>query len=171
MPARFAPLAIGLTALALPAAAHPPGWTVDTCYTRAQLSEEAARPGVESKVGLEPQISPGVTMDTRDDDTESPFYDKTLDWKLRTFAQMMTPGGFTAMTADHAKSAGETLEEAQTALTTERSLLWFDLRTNGIRLKIAALFRDPATGQTAKLLSDDLPDTGEPTKFCVVSVQ
>jgi hypothetical protein len=155
----------------MPASAQSANWTIDACYTKAQLGVEAARPGVEYKAGLEPVISPGVQLDAKDTDTESPFYDKTLQWKMERFALMIAPGGFAALTTEHAKQSGESLDEAQRAVTNERAVLWMDLRTAGIRLKVGAIFRDQASGRTAKLLSDALPDTGEPTKFCVVAVQ
>lgn len=156
---------------AMPASAQSASWAIDTCYTKAELGVEAAKPGIDYKAGLEPVISPGVELDTKDTDTESPFYDKTLRWKMQRFAQMIAPGGFAALTAEHAKQSGESLDEARGVLTNERAVLWMDLRTAGIRLKIGATFHDQATGHIAKLLSDALPDSGEPTKFCVIAVQ
>jgi hypothetical protein len=152
------------------AIAQATSWTIDKCYTKPELSALAGKTGVEYRAGLEPEISPGVRLDEKDPDTESPFFDKTLEWKIGRFAQMMTPGGMAALVTEHAKQAGESLDTARRAVTTERQMLWSDLRTAGIRIKVAAALRDSATGHTAKLLSDSVPDSGEPTKFCVVTI-
>ncbi len=151
------------------AVAQATSWTIDACYTKAQLTALAEKAGVQYRAGLEPEISPGVRLDEKDTDTESPFFDKTLEWKIGRFAQMITPGGMAALATEHATQAGESLDAARQAVTTERQMLWSDLRTAGIRIKVAAVLRDTATGHTAKLLSDSVPDTGEPTKFCTVT--
>jgi len=173
--AAWTPAALAAALLAagtsVPALADPAGWTVGTCYTRAQLAAEASAPGVDYSAGLAPEISPGVDLDTKDDDAESPFYDQSLKWKIARFAQMMSPGGFEALSAEHAKESGETTEEARAAMLTQRQMIWSDLRTAGIRIKVGALFRDKASGHAAKLLSDAVPDTGEPTQFCIVQTQ
>lgn len=164
-------LMLAAFAAPLPASAQAGAWQVGSCFDKAGVAAEASKPGMEYAAGLEPEISPGVALSTKNADTESPFYDKTLEWEMGQFAQMMNPGRFAAMTQEHAGQSGETPAQAHDAMVNMREALWSDLRTSGIRLKVAVVVREKATGHGAKLLSDAVPASGEPTKFCVVAVQ
>ena len=167
----LAALAAPLPAAAQAAPAQAGTWQVGSCFDKAGVAAEASKPGMEYGAGLEPEVSPGVELATKNTDTESPFFDKTLEWEMGQFAQMMNPERFAAMTQEHASRSGESAAQAHDAMVNMREALWSDLRTSGIRLRVAVVVREKATGHGAKLLSDAVPASGEPTKFCVVAVQ